>query len=222
MKKEIVLLTKSKKFGAYCIAGIDVLTNQWIRIVASGGGAIKKIDACYENGDEAEILDIIEVEITGEDNIAFQPENYIMKARSKWIKKGSASFDVIYQKAAKDANSNEKVFYDLAYQIPGDFLKCLNRSEVYSLMIIKIHNPYLILNKDNEGSIPKGKLSFYYKGEHYNYFRITDTDFLKSWQNQDHMCSLYGDYYIVISLGEESPHDGRHYKLIAKIFSVGR
>ena len=34
MDKEIVLLTKSKKRGNYCIAGVDRKTGEWIRIIS--------------------------------------------------------------------------------------------------------------------------------------------------------------------------------------------
>lgn len=218
MIKEFVLLTKSKKFGAYCIAGIDLLTNEWIRIVTPNGGAIEKKDTCYENGEEAQILDIIEVECSGRDRVPFQPENYVIKSKSKWVKKGKASVQLLRQKAGDDEENKDKVFYNTSHLISADSINKVEQSRLYSLMIIKIHNPYLILNKDNGGSIPKGKLSFYYKGERYNYFRITDTDYLESCPNQDYMGTMSGYYYVVVSLGEKFPHDNCHYKLVAKIF----
>lgn len=216
MKKEFVLLTKSKKHAAYCVAGVDLTTNAWIRIVTPHGGAIDKKDAFYDNGTEVEILDVIEVECIGADNIPFQPENYMIKPKAKWIRKGREDKELLHEKAANDARIREKVFYDTNHYIPCDSLHTLEYNELYSLMIIKIHNPYLILNRDNNDDIPTGKLTFHFKGERYNYFRITDTDFLRAWENQDHMGPMNGDYYIVISLGEE--YNGCHYKLIAKVF----
>ena len=33
MKKDIIVLTKSDKRAGYCVAGIDRLTGEWVRIV---------------------------------------------------------------------------------------------------------------------------------------------------------------------------------------------
>lgn len=38
MKKQICILTKSLKDCDYCVAGIDIITGKWIRLVTSKDG----------------------------------------------------------------------------------------------------------------------------------------------------------------------------------------
>lgn len=33
MKREVAILTKSSKFGGYCVAGVDINTGEWVRFV---------------------------------------------------------------------------------------------------------------------------------------------------------------------------------------------
>ena len=43
MIKQICILTKSYKHGGYCVAGIDVNNNEWIRLVNSDNPANDEI-----------------------------------------------------------------------------------------------------------------------------------------------------------------------------------
>lgn len=80
MSKEIVILAKSFKRGGYCIAGIDTTTGEWIRPISndiSNEGAVPVADIIYTDGNQVEILDIVEIEISSHKPTESQPENYI-------------------------------------------------------------------------------------------------------------------------------------------------
>lgn len=78
---ELAVLTKSSKFSGYCVAGIDYESGKWIRLVTEDSeshGAVGAEDLTYENGEECQILDVVNVPITGIGQDILQPENVLM------------------------------------------------------------------------------------------------------------------------------------------------
>ena len=76
MKKSFVLITRSYKYGGYCVAGFDTETKRWIRLVSSSdlsGNEIPK--SVFEPFDD---LDILEVETVGAQPYGCQTENYVL------------------------------------------------------------------------------------------------------------------------------------------------
>ena len=62
----MVILAASKKYSNYCIAGIDVDTGEWIRLISDEDSiehAVRKQDMKYADGSYASVLDTIKVEI---------------------------------------------------------------------------------------------------------------------------------------------------------------
>lgn len=52
MKREVAILTKSSKFGGFCVAGVDINTGEWVRFVSNDErthGALSVFDITYEN-----------------------------------------------------------------------------------------------------------------------------------------------------------------------------
>ena len=61
MKKQICILTKSLKDHDYCVAGIDITTGKWTRLVSSkNGGAFPK-EMLDDN--HFKELNVLEVEV---------------------------------------------------------------------------------------------------------------------------------------------------------------
>ena len=59
MKKQICILTKSLKDHDYCVAGIDITTGKWIRLVTSkDGGAFPKEMLDDKHFKELNVLEI--------------------------------------------------------------------------------------------------------------------------------------------------------------------
>ena len=83
MEKRIIIMTESSKFSGKCVAGIDVDSGEWVRLVSDDPethGAIANEDLFYENGRRCELLDVVDVLIVGECNDDIQPETSYEKS----------------------------------------------------------------------------------------------------------------------------------------------
>ncbi len=103
MKKEIVLLAKSVKHGHNCIAGREVIRNgtrlrlgAWIRPVSNHDkGAVGTHEMLLEDGSIPQLLDIIEIEISGNAGYPAQPENWLI-GDAKWKKTGRLDINSVF------------------------------------------------------------------------------------------------------------------------------
>ena len=78
---DVAILTKSAKNGGYCVAGIDMDTRQWIRLVSSDAnscGALFSQDLQYKDGTYCEPFDIARIPILGKHPHVYQPENVLI------------------------------------------------------------------------------------------------------------------------------------------------
>lgn len=221
MKKTIILLTKSRKNKGYCTAGIDLESGEWIRIVSDGIGCISNEMSDrhlrYGNGNEAQILDIIEIECKGHELNYHQPENHVFDSSTNIHKIGNGSMDGVL-KIHPFENKNF-IFYDTGYSIHCDHINSIKPGDRYSLTLIKVTDPQVNVKTWEHGS-RSVTLNFIYNSKIYRYFRITD-----GFENRckkekpDGIYVLPGDYALVISLGDLY-NDNKHYKLVSKMFSL--
>ena len=92
MIKKICILTKSYKDKGYCVAGIDLKTRQWIRLV-SAVDEDDKIPYYYMNDYDIDVLDVIEIETIRHIPKGCQKENYLININLPPKKIGSLSFE---------------------------------------------------------------------------------------------------------------------------------
>lgn len=220
MKKRIILLTKSRKYGGYCTAGIDIENGQWVRIVSDGCGCISnEILDChimYNNGSMAEILDIIEVECKKYSPNYYQPENYVIDS-SKWIRKiGRATMDEVLK--IHPFENRDYIFYNMSYKVYHDEIFSIDEKDRYSLILIKTTQPQINVKTWADGG-KNVTLCFNYNYICYKFFRITEGLENEYKLKPDGTYILPGDYALVISLGELYK-DNYHYKLVSKIFPL--
>ena len=84
----IVCLANSKKLGAYCVAGVDPATREWIRPLGSGShGAVTKQEQELDDGTRPGLLDLIEIPLGRAVPQHGQPENWEL-ARGPWRRTG--------------------------------------------------------------------------------------------------------------------------------------
>ena len=94
--KQMVILAKSYKQGAWCIAGRQVTLNRerteynptshWIRPVSNNAqthGALSDADCAYEDGTAPKVYDLIELDFVERRAEQGQPENELI-ASSPW------------------------------------------------------------------------------------------------------------------------------------------
>lgn len=103
MKKQVVILTASDKKNGYCVAGVDFETGQWIRLEdkqnSEHGCAIKPEDFVYPDGKKCEILDLVQVELTGKNDdpeLPYQVENYFMDMDQGFQKLGELTWKQLF------------------------------------------------------------------------------------------------------------------------------
>lgn len=219
MDKEIVLLTKSKKRGNYCIAGVDMKTGEWIRIISEDASiqhAISPVHTKYEDGRMSEVMDIIQIRCKGPKPGFHQPENHVMDKTVPWKKKGIVSVRQLLQ--IHNVETKPFLFYNADKCVDSDIFKSLKNDELYSLILIAPEDICIHVKEWPEGK--QVTTSFDYNGKRYWYIRITDTDFERKFLGYPEGNYHYGDPCLfVISLGDKHTDD-KHWKLIAKVLYI--
>lgn len=210
MEREVVILTRSSKFGRYCVAGVDLITGDWVRLVSNDApthGALSICDITYADGSICNPLDVVLVDVVCATPLSHQPENYLIDSSKCWKKIGEYTFsDVLTVHPAEvwpDLFGNQGSFVD-AKEI-DDIGFSLTLVEVSSLTI------YKMINRNNQ---PKTKASFIYNGKQYNNMSVTDPDY---YSVQDGM--RFAHAYLVISLPDTPIPENRYYKFVAKIYA---
>ncbi len=80
----IVCLANSYKHDHRCVAGISLITKNWVRLVGRDvPGCITRSEATFPNGKEVALLDVFETELDRECSSNCHPEDVLI-AGSKW------------------------------------------------------------------------------------------------------------------------------------------
>lgn len=214
MRRKMLLLTKSKKNHGYCIAGIDTLTGEWVRLSKEGESSFPKQDFKYSNGAEPEILDCIDFDAIRKGDNAYHPEDIIVDSSS--LCRSSCDYRTIISNRLRfDYNNQKAVYYNrhpklIDSMLPRDF-----KNNPYSLMIIEPENAELRMENGN------CRANFSWKGIDYYDFRVTDIDIKSKMIESSRNNVMLDDVYFVISLGEafeiEADSIKDYYKLVAAI-----
>ncbi|MFX0204361.1 MAG: hypothetical protein ACFFDT_00120 [Candidatus Hodarchaeota archaeon] len=228
LEKTIIILSKSFKHGGNCIAGRELIEDvgrsnykvgKWIRPV-SRSGAIKGKDCIFENGRQAQLLDIVTITFLEHQPINGQPENFLIDSGYYW---GKNEFDYainlqdfIQQPESlwqRDIFVSDYVTAESINQHPPDA----------SLYFIKPQKLSLNLYWWGKRRL---KAIFYYENDRYELqvtdplvWKYLDSQFPKEGEPDKRITLPKGDkYYLCISLAGE--WEGKHYKLVATILDV--
>lgn len=219
MEKEIVILTKSRKYKNYCVAGIDLSNGEWIRLISEDTdihNAVRPQDLIYENDDEVQILDKVIVECEMCNSNFYQPENIILNTEY-YIKFNGR---VNPSELLPFLSTRDYIFYDSNNKIHKDKLVKHITNDNHSLVLIKPEYPIINVKTWNNGK-KTVKSSFRYNNIWYRYLSITDHLIEEEYLNkEDGDYRLQQDVLFVISLGEVYYSDDCHYKLIASIIEM--
>lgn len=220
MKKTIICLANSYKFGGRCIGGIEIELDEKIR-----GYKIKHDDkgmpiwirpvSSLEHGkmptdlvNNVRILDILEIDVQDYCPNNSHSENY----RYSSIKRISN-----VRKSPSNLNSlcdsfHDMIFYNRGKAVPS---KVFENGD-YSLMLIKPEEAFLYKEFSND---ERGQLRLKITREEVVYdLPVTDPEFLGKNESFNGIEQKMGDCYLTISLGEEL--DGWHYKLVAGVIEM--
>ena len=210
MYKKIVLLAKSKKHQNYCVAGKDVDTGEWVRLISEEEeihNAVRPENLIYSDETEAQILDVIRAKVkeVDEENInPNQPENYILDKNYYLTKIEEETYNLDDM-----IDNTERIFFNDMNSISVEDLQDIDN--IHSLVLIE---PDIVrVRIKNETDLIA---NVWYKGVWYNNLTITDSRFNREYYNEiiDEPRS-FRDFKIGVSLAEE--YNNRHYKLIASV-----
>lgn len=221
MIKEIILLAVSKKYGKYCVAGVDRSSGQWYRLISSDSSshyALSEQEIRYLNGELAQKLDIVRVKLWDKAISYFQTENFVIARANPWEKLGEASIDSV--KEIHPPNRSDFIFYDTCRRLPKEHYLNLPVGEIQSLMLIS--PPKAIVQIRDTGNGRRIAIQLSYNEREYEALPVTDLEFIQ-------LCEglKAGDYpmrkssLMLLSVGECYEKDGHHYKLIAGIMQSG-
>lgn len=219
----MICLAKSRKKGAWCVAGRHFDQGQighWIRPVTDpGGGAVQSSEMCSGDGSPVEVLDIVRVPLVAPVPSGYQLENYLLDRSRAWEREGRAHWTTVYQSQGlydegfwKDYGSTSHGIRD---QIPGDAVETLGGS----LALIFVRQFQLLVDWGHDHT--KVRAQFMYEGEQYR-LMVTDPKIdqpLIEISEERHASACYdrGMAMLCISVGEL--FHGTAYRLVASVIT---
>lgn len=206
MKKQIIILTKSAKYGGLCVAGVDFITGEWIRLVIRGGGQITNNIMRYQRGSNVEILDCVEVNILGSAATPIQSENVYLDT-TKYIKK-IKKISTRELLEIHNLEDHKTILGNNSHVIRS------NINDIgHSLEIVKVNNAILYRVMVSKGCY-KTKLDFNFNDLYYHNMSVTDSDYFGIKDG-----TRLGEVILVISIPDDdySKING-YFKFVAKIF----
>ncbi|MBK5252853.1 MAG: hypothetical protein JJE03_00020 [Peptostreptococcaceae bacterium] len=212
MIKTLVVLTKSRKDGDYCIACKDLKTGEWIRLIDNDinkHNSIKKSKFFNSEGKSINLLDVVRVDVRLPFNKNHsQPENWVLN-NYKFEPNGRYKEYVL----DKLEDNYDNIFYDNNRTIRKEIIE--EKPKVYSLQLVTAEVLIIKINLNKEHRL---KADIKYNGNWLSDIDITDEDFVnRHYDKVESENSLtLNCIKIVVSLAEE--FNNRHFKLIAAIF----
>lgn len=212
--KEIVVLTKSKKKGGYCVAGIDTTSGKWIRPISNNAvdeGAVPISDILYNDGSKMNIFDKVQIEFISESPTLAQPENWVYNPETKWKRKGTSSlYEVINFRG-----------YDKPDMVFCNYEKEVNESNLDgkgSLLLLSVINSSIFIKTFNDGH-RRLQLNFTYNNANYRYFKISDEVINNRFLNYpDGVYDSRDKLSAVFSLTGKYDITNKYYKMVAQMF----
>ena len=202
---DVLILTKSSKHDNYCVAGVDVKTREWVRLVSTcdeRDGAVSRYEMTDRNGYEIVPLDVVRVVVNRKCPIGCQSENYELSYGYKWQLIDRISF---YDAMQYISLYRSKFIFGNSYMyISHEKIE----EQKKSLLIAEVKDLRIFKNEQR-----KQKCVFKYGGYTYNTVSMTDPEY---YRYED--CYIE-KAYIVVSL-PHNDYNGKHYKFVAKIFPI--
>lgn len=208
-EKEIVILAKSIKHGNFCVAGKDVSTKKWIRLVSDNNGSaltgqqILTTNSNYKDTYQVKTLHKVKVKFSHPAPLLQQPENEVINPQHTW----QQNFSLSQAQLANYVDSPETLWGCENRLLYEDITQgSITISQ--SLYLVPVSNLSLYTNPQD-----KRKAHFTYNDVRYTTMSVTDPNFDKLVSEQ----GFYKSAYLVISLGEKYT-DNYCYKMVAAIY----
>lgn len=207
MKRLFVLVTRSYKYGGYCVAGFDAETKAWVRLVAGSDPSNNEIPKnIFDPFDD---LDILEVETLGESPYGCQSENVVLDLNTPPVRRGKLDFSELLRPPRLARSSS--LFGNLSSSLSEDEVA----KQQYSLGLFPVENLRFQYAEGDDGKV-RYRGSFFHRGMRYSGLTVTDPVFRKDeFAGQAIQRAL-----VAVSLPALPYVNGKYYKFIAKIFPL--
>ncbi len=209
MERRIVILTKSAMHGGSCVAGIDIDSGRWVRLVSDVNGSslgASYMSYCNANG-QCQPLDVVSVDVIGSVPIRNQKENCMIKACSM-SKICTCSLSQVLQ--FHRAENHQYIFGNESKRLTEDDMQGFNFN--HSLILVYVHD---LMFTTFYG---KNQANFIYNKIKYKYMNVTDPEYFAGKIADG---TKFDHAYLVVSMPKEPYNkDGCYYKFIAKVFPV--
>ena len=219
-QKDVLIISKSKKHHNYCVAAIDCDQSSLVRIISDEEDihyAIKPDDLCDEDGNEAQVLDKVTINLKENDiELNYQPENMLLDTNEYIVNHGRQKDDDLIETLDNLSNIYDHIFYNTDKKISSDDLENIDEDDMHSLEVIKPKS-VTVRVKDREKRTLKASIK--YNGEWYNDLSVTDMNFEQEYfddvEDSENGYITLKDVYLILSLGEK--YNGNHYKLVSSV-----
>ncbi len=204
MKKQICILTKSLKDHDYCVAGIDIATGKWIRLVTSkDGGAFPK-EMLDDN--HFKELNVLEVEVKQHVQYHVQTENWLVDEKAEIKKIGTLSKQQVF--SLHPIEKPKMIFGTTGNELQKSEIKNLN----HSLEMVNVKELQLDTSMKGDGR-HHFKVKFQFNGNEYN-LALTDPKY----RNEDFDQIRIPNATIIVSIpAVPYGENDLYYKFVAKI-----
>jgi DNA-binding MarR family transcriptional regulator len=221
--REIIILANSIKHNGRCIAGKDIKSGEWVRIVPLNENRAFTDAELYElYGDRKgpELLDIISIAFSYKKPLNYHPEDEYIKSESKWEKTGSIANveDINKLVDTEDWVSNTTNISGKSDRIESAHFD--TNKLLISLQLIRLdgykNRPVIKYQYKQNKNYYRPRLCFDLNG--YNYDLVVTYPKYRI-LNDDPGPESLGNCYIVVGLSE-GYEDGYHYKLVVGIIPI--
>ena len=214
--KRIVCLANSRKHGGRCVAGKELLPDGraggWIRPVSDRAhGEVSEHERQYEDGNEPQLLDVVEMRLLAEKPECYHSENWLIDANVRWTKVGQVGREELPQWADPDEPlwSNDGALNDRMPIWEADYWAGSMRLIRVEDLLITVSKPY------RYGSpYPFLKVSFNYLGDSYA-LRVTNPDIENTAKGLADGKYPIGGQFLSVCIAE--PYKGFAYKVVSAI-----
>jgi hypothetical protein len=218
--KQIICLANSRKRGGRCVAGKERLEDgrlSWVRPVSNRRDEeIAEREYKYADGGCPGLLDVIDVPVIGPRPTGFQTENWLIRPKGTWVRRGRAG----WRHLATLADNPSTLWSNGSHSLDG-----LN-NRVPEAMAAAVSESLYLLHARNLtlrvctprgaalGASPHLQADFTWLGEHYS-FRVTDPQMEWNYLRQSDGGYPLGECFLTVSLS--LPYMGFCYKLVAAV-----
>jgi hypothetical protein len=217
--RNLVILANSIKFTGHCIAGKDLNTGDWVRLINNHPGPFSNTDLnrLYGDPEGPSLLSCIKISFQEKVPLYYQPENEVITG-DPWKKIG----DYLQKEVGLLEDTQVPCWLgDGAYGFPDRIPAAICNSTMplsCSLHFTKLKqsgNSLTISYKQHETEY-KPRLNFHFKGIYYN-LGLTDIDYPRLANGDDTKPKPIQDSFVTLGVGQLFEPKNAFFKLVVGI-----